>query len=172
MTEKSPRKSRLDPEMKAPRHGFIINPYPDHRASSCPACAKRTVQRKVPLVILVEPSCLVTLAYTCRYCRECDLLIAHQHEVEHYLTLLFRGVEPELVGNPYQIAGTLDLDFWRRQGARPLDPATVLARYSLFDAYYSELRITRGGWYPDGQKPPVREPPPSREWVKPEAAGD
>jgi len=46
---------------------------------------------------------LIALNYTCRYCKSCDLLIAHKHEIEHLLTNLFSQIEPETVGNEYLI---------------------------------------------------------------------
>lgn len=60
------------------RYHFFLNPYPDARFTTCPKCRRRTKQRKVPLVIHVDPRNLVSINKTCRYCPACDLLIAHQ----------------------------------------------------------------------------------------------
>jgi len=35
-----------------------------------------------------------------------------------------------------------------------------------FATYYQELRMRQTGWYREGEKPPVRKPPPSQEWIK------
>jgi 5-methylcytosine-specific restriction endonuclease McrA len=63
-----------------PKYSFMVNPYPEERVSRCPLCDRKTGQRKIPILIHVNPKHLIALNYTCRYCRDCDLLIAHKHE--------------------------------------------------------------------------------------------
>ena len=149
-----------------PRYGFLLNPYPDHRVSSCPLCEVRTGQRKTPLLIHVDPLHLIALNYTCRYCRACDLLIAHKHEIEHLLTELFRPYKPSVIGNRYLIIGTLEKGAWREGLSQPKPVGEMLPHASVFATYYHEPRLTRPGWYPADQEPPLMEPPPSQEWVK------
>ena len=48
----------------------------------CPQCLAKTRQRKLPLVIHIEPLQLVALNKTCQYCPRCDLLITHQDQLE------------------------------------------------------------------------------------------
>jgi hypothetical protein len=43
----------------------------------------------------------------------CDLLIAHKHEVEHCLTVLFSQQVPDLICNEYLAMGTIDKTVWR-----------------------------------------------------------
>jgi len=57
-----------------PRYGFMLNPYPDHRVSRCPLCEGKTGQRKIPLIIHIEPMHMIVLNYTCRFCQACDLV--------------------------------------------------------------------------------------------------
>jgi hypothetical protein len=149
-----------------PQYNFVLNPYPDMRISSCPLCEHKTGQQKIPLLIHVEPIHLIALNYTCRYCRECDLLIAYKHELEHLLTGLFSQMEPATVGNEYLIMGTVEKTVWREGLQQPKAVAEMLPHASDFVAYYQELRFMQPGWFPVAQKPPVMEPPPSREWVK------
>lgn len=149
-----------------PRYRFVLNPYPDMRVSRCPYCEHKTGQRKIPLLIHVEPVHLIALNYTCRYCQACDLLIAHKHAIEHLLTGMFRQYDPEVVGNDYLIIGTVEKASWREGLQRPKAVAEMLPHASEFAEYYNELRVTRPGWYKADQEPPVMEPPPSREWVK------
>jgi hypothetical protein len=91
-----------------PKYSFVINPYPDMRITSCPMCERKTGQRKIPLLIHINPLHLIALNYTCRYCKSCELLIAHKHEIEHLLTSLFSQTEPVTVGNEYLIIGTVE----------------------------------------------------------------
>jgi hypothetical protein len=149
-----------------PRYSFVLNPYPDMRVSRCPYCERKTGQRKIPLLIHVEPMHLIALNYTCRYCQACDLLIAHKHEIEHLLTGMFRQYDPEVVGNDYLILGTVEKATWREGSQQPKAVAEMLPHVSDFAEYYKELRVTRPGWYRADQEPPVMEPPPSQEWVK------
>ncbi len=103
-----------------PRYRFFLNPYPDVRFTTCPQCRQRTRQRKLPLVIHVDPRNPVSINKTCRYCPTCDLLIAHQHEVEQQLALLFERHDPSLLGNDYLVIGTQDRSDWRRGMTTPL----------------------------------------------------
>ena len=148
------------------RYGFMLNPYPEARVARCPACARSTGQRKIPLLIHIDPLHLIALNYTCRYCPACDLLIAHKHEIEHLLTALFRQADPSAIGHPYLVMGTVAQKAWRAGLAHPKPITEMLPQASDFLNYYAELRLTQAGWFGPKQEPPVMEPPPSREWVK------
>ncbi len=103
-----------------PRYRFFLNPYRDVRFTSCPQCGKRTKQRKLPLVIHVDPRNPVSINKTCRYCPTCDLLIAHKDQIEEQLALLFARHDPTLIGNNYLVIGTQDRATWRRGVKTPL----------------------------------------------------
>jgi len=149
-----------------PRYGFLLNPYPDERLSRCPMCEQKTRQRKMPLLIHIEPSDLIALNYTCRYCQECDLLLAHKHEIEHLLTELFHQYDSGVIGNDYLIIGTVEKTTWREGVEQPKAIDEMLPHTSDFATYYKELRLTRPGYYRSAQEPPVMEPPLSQEWTK------
>lgn len=149
-----------------PRYSFMVNPYPDQRLSRCPLCEQKTKQRKKPLLIHIEPRHLIVLNYTCRYCQDCDLLIAHKHEIEHLLTELFRQYNPGAIGNNYLIVGTVEKSTWREGLEYPKAINEMLPHASDFAKYYEELRLTRQGYYLADQEPPIMEPPSSREWVR------
>lgn len=136
------------------------------RVSRCPYCERKTGQRKLPLLIHVEPGHLIALNYTCRYCRNCDLLIADKQVLEHLLTGMFSQYDPEVVGNDYLIMGTVEKTAWREGLQQPKNIAEMLPHASDFAEYYQDLRMTQPGWYRADQEPPMMEPPPSREWVK------
>jgi hypothetical protein len=103
-----------------PRYRFLLNPFADRRFAVCPDCEGRTLLRKVPLVIHVDPLNPVAINKSCRYCPACDLLIAHQDEVEQQLAALFSKRAPKRIGNDYLVLGTLDRDVWKRSVAEPL----------------------------------------------------
>ncbi|MFN8454953.1 MAG: hypothetical protein U0401_09850 [Anaerolineae bacterium] len=152
------------------QYSFMLNPYPDMRLSRCPVCESKTGQRKVPLLIHIDPNYPVALGYTCRYCSRCDLLIGHKHEIEYLLTALFSQHNPAVIGNDYLIMGTMDKNFWREGLTQPKAIADMMPHLHVFKTYYQELRLTRPGWYPEGKEPPVMEPPPSTEWIKSKTA--
>jgi len=157
--------NRLDQMSRA--YNFIINPYPDQRLSRCPFCEEKTGQRKRPLMIHVDPDYPLALNYTCRYCRACDLLIAHKHELEHLLTELFKQQNPAVIGNDYQVMGVVDKKAWRAGLSQPKPASEVISSHlSLFKTYYEELRLTQPGWYLPDAEPHEMLPPPSTEWVK------
>lgn len=149
-----------------PKYNFVLNPYPDERLSSCPFCGQRTGQRKLPLLIHVDPMYPIALNYTCRYCKDCDLLIAHKHEIEHLLTEMFKRYDPDVIGNDYLIFGTIKKKTWREGLTEPKAIEDMLQHTSDFAIYYQELRMRQTGWYREGQEPPVRQPQPSQEWIK------
>ena len=149
-----------------PKHGFVINPYPDMRITSCPMCERKAGQRKVPLLIHINPMHLIALNYTCRYCKSCDLLIANKHEIEHLLTSLFSQTEPETVGSEYLIIGTVEKSSWREAQQRTRSVREMLPHASDFAVFHQELRVRKPGWYKTSQDAPLMEPPLSQEWVK------
>ncbi len=152
-----------------PKHGFVLNPYPDMRITNCPMCESKTGQRKIPLLIHINPMHLIALNYTCRYCKSCDLLIAHKHEIEHLLTSLFSQTEPETVGSEYLIIGTVEKSSWREDQQRTRSAREMLPYASDFAVFHQELRVTSPGWYKTNQDAPVMELPLSQEWVKSES---
>jgi hypothetical protein len=60
LKKKNPQLGKLPPLYR-----FFLNPYEDVRFSSCPQCANKTWQRKLPLFIHVSPEQPVTLNKTC-----------------------------------------------------------------------------------------------------------
>jgi hypothetical protein len=149
-----------------PKYSFMVNPYPDERVSRCPLCDRKTGQRKIPILIHIKPKQSIVLNYTCRFCRDCDLLIAHKHEIEHYLTVLFSQLAPDAIGNEYLAVGTVEKSAWKEGLKQQQSIDKLLPHASDFATYYQELQLTRAGYYKADQKPPVAVPPPSQEWVK------
>src|SRR5262249_29715675 len=67
---------------RPPQYSFILNPYSDVRLSKCPKCERPTHPRKFALVIHIQNWGPLVLGKTCRYCTRCQLIIAHQDELE------------------------------------------------------------------------------------------
>jgi hypothetical protein len=127
------------------RHYFFLNPYRDARFSYCPKCEGKTRLRKFPLVIHVEPLNPVALNKTCRYCPGCDLIIAHQDEIEAQLDALFAERDPALIGNDYLVMGTIDRAVWRRSLKTPMPIPESLDHLHVFkDAL--EFEPVHYGW--------------------------
>ncbi len=102
-----------------PMYKFILNPYDDVRFTTCPGCNRKTKQRKLPLVIHVDPHHLIALNKTCRYCPSCDILIAHQDEIEALLAAMFSQRDPSVIGNNYLMIGTVERKAWREGVKQP-----------------------------------------------------
>jgi hypothetical protein len=148
-----------------PRYNFSLNPYPELRFSRCPDCRKNTGQRKVPLLIHVDPKNLIALNYTNRYCSSCNMLIGHKHEIKHYLTELFLKIDIEVIGNDYLVFGTVEKKAWHENITDPKALNEMRQHVHDFKSYQN-IRMTMAGWFPKGQKAPIMESPPSTEWVK------
>src|SRR5689334_837676 len=64
-----------------PRYSFFLNPYPNERFTRSPRCKAATRVRKMPVVIHLDDFGLVRLRKTCRLCIACEMLIAHEMEI-------------------------------------------------------------------------------------------
>jgi len=150
-----------------PRYTFVLNPYSDVRFSTCPGCGRRTKQRKLPLLIHIDPQVLLTLNKTCRYCPDCDLLIAHQDEIEGLLAAIFTERDPSVVGNDYLVLGTVERKAWRKGAQDALTIAEMLDNLHDFKAVH-KIEYRPAGWYPDapddstGKDTPDDQHPPRR----------
>ena len=89
----------------SPRFTFILNPYKHARLSRCPLCQRPTHMRKFALLIHIEHGGFLALGKTCRYCSPCELIIAHQDELEDELVRTFEERAPEIIGNQYNVFG-------------------------------------------------------------------
>ena len=130
-----------------PKYKFILNQYQYERISSCPLCKKQTHPRKFPLFIHVNDWGPLVLGKTCKYCAPCELIIAHQHELEEQMAYLFSQLAPAVVGNEYLVVGTVEKKFWQQgmQGKPELEK--TLAQVADFRKVF-DLKIEPGGWYP------------------------
>jgi len=123
---------------------FFLNPYVDVRFTSCPQCANKTQKRKLPLFIHVSPGQPVTLNKTCRYCPNCDLLIAHRDEIEDILVRAFTKLNSEIVGNNFLVIGTVERATWKRTMRTQLPVQVTLDALHDFKEVVS-FKPT-GGW--------------------------
>lgn len=128
-----------------PRYNFFLNPYLDCRFTTCPICERSMRQRKLLLVVdLNEPKTPMALEKMCRYCPECDLLIAHENEMNESLSDLFDG--KKITTDDYMVIGTLDRRFWKKDMNTPLSPEDIIDnRHDFEDVVDFEAR---GGWLP------------------------
>ena len=149
----------------APKYHFSLNPFPELRFTRCPDCENKTGQRKLPLLIHIDPSNFIALNYTNRYCSRCDMLIAHQDEIEHLLTEMFLRLQPQIIGNTYLILGTVEKKAWRENMNEPKPPLQMRQHIHDFKSYQT-IRMTMGGWFREDVEPPEMKPPPSKEWIK------
>lgn len=130
-----------------PLYRFFLNPYQDMRFTRCPECDNKMHQRKLPLVIHIDPKQLLSLNKTCRYCPDCDLLIAHQDDVEPILASVFAEEEPEIVGNNYLVVGTMERAIWKRGTQQRLTLQEMLDALHDFKEVVT-FKVTGGGWVP------------------------
>jgi hypothetical protein len=142
-----------------------MNSYPEFRFSKCPDCQNQTGQRTLPLIIHIEPHKLIAFNYTSRYCKRCDMLIAHKHEIEHKLTELFQQTNKEVIGNPYLVFGTVEKKAMREHMKQPKALDEILKHVHDFKSYQT-IQMRMGGWFQKGAIQPIMEFPPSTEWLK------
>jgi len=162
--KKEPRLGKLPLQ-----YTFILNPYAEYRFTRCPGCERKMRQRKLPLFIHVDPMNPVVLNYTCRYCPDCDLLIAHQDQIEELLAGIFAELDPSAIGNDYLVMGTVERQAWREGVKQPKGIPEMLEHLHVFKEVRT-VRVQPGGWYPADMDPselPIQEPAPlSTSWRK------
>jgi hypothetical protein len=122
-------------------------------------CQGRTLLRKLPLVIHVKPAYTVALNKTCRFCPTCDLLIAHQDEVEGQLVAIFAERQPEMIGNEYLVIGTLERLDWKRGTKEALTPAEMVEGLHDFKEVRKIKPAARWSQEPKRKSKPAREKP-------------
>ncbi len=126
-----------------PRYSFVLNSDQEAGFTRCPRCEAKTRIRKFALVIHVEEFGLVHLGKTCRLCTGCEVLIAHQAEIEQLLsTLLGRAIDSQ----KFLVLGTVDRQVWRRGLAHPVSLDAVKKHMADFKAYM-RVDFTPAGWY-------------------------
>ena len=130
-----------------PRYSFLLNQHPDERLSKCPECHRPTHLRKFALLLHVDGWGLMALGKTCRYCTRCELIIAHQDELEAELANQFSSVAPEVISNNYIALGTVDKRIWQRglQGSGSLLEETL--KHTAGFKQHLKLKVEPGGWY-------------------------
>jgi len=149
------------------KYNFSMNSYPEFRFSKCPDCENKTGQRTLPLMIHIDPQRFIVLNYTCRYCKKCDMLIAHKHEIEHHLTELFQQIDKDVIGNKYLVFGTVEKKVYNKHLNCPKSFDEIRQHVHDFKSYQI-IQMRMGGWFQEGAIQPIMEFPPSTEWVKQE----
>lgn len=137
---------KLQDVVRGFRHRFFLNPYVDAAFTKCPKCERPTRLRKFPMVILIEPDQFFVLNKQCRYCPACDLIIARKEQLEDLMARAFDRFRSEVVGNPYQVIGTLDRADWRGREQILPNPKTMIEKMFVFDDVWN-FKVT-GGWVP------------------------
>ena len=130
-----------------PRYSFMLNPYSDIRLSKCPKCQKLTHLRKFALFILIEGMGPIVQGKTCRYCSKCELIMAHQNELEAELMLGLQKIAPQAIGNEYSVIGTFDKKVWEARLKNEETDAKEIFKYLADFKTMLDLKVEPGGWY-------------------------
>jgi len=126
-----------------PRYNFGLNPYKDTRLTTCPQCKLKTRPRKFTLVVKVQPAYVMIADKICRYCYPCSLLIAHQDQLEELLaTHLTMTHNEQLIGNDYEVLGTLDRAEWDKVKQEPLSFTQMVEHLHDFRAVVGFHRVS------------------------------
>jgi hypothetical protein len=141
------KSNRVKKKILAKKHHFFLNPYKDCAFTRCPKCDAKTRVRKFPLVIHLEPKGLFLLNKSCKYCPDCDLIIAKKQEVESLIAIGREQVNVEERVPEYLVLGTLEKADWRASHQGSLAPAEVAKRVSLFKDVWN-FEVIPAGWYP------------------------
>jgi hypothetical protein len=130
-----------------PRYSFFLNPYRDYRFTRCPLCEQAARWRKFVLLIHIDPKVLMALNMHCRFCPDCELLIAHQDQLEIQLTAHMAEHDPAVIGNEYLVLGTVERAAWRENMKTPKPLGEMLKHVADFKEVL-EFEVRPAGWYP------------------------
>jgi hypothetical protein len=128
-----------------PRYSFFLNPHRNERFTRCPRCKATMRVRKIPLVIHVDSVGLVLLRKTCRLCVGCEMLIAHEAEVDRVIA----GFAPHAAMPSYLVLGTLGSGTWRDGMSGGVTLEEVKHDMADFKAYM-RVEITPRQWIAKG----------------------
>ena len=126
----------------------MLNPHSDVRLSKCPKCQKPTHLRKFALFIHIDAWGPLALGKTCRYCSRCELIMAHQDELEAELAHSFTRVAPDVIGNEYMVLGTIEKKAWKQGLGGQGQPLGEMMQYVAEFKRHYDLAYEPGGWYP------------------------
>lgn len=107
----------------------------------------KTRIRKFPFVIHIEPQQLLLLNKQCKYCTNCDLIIAKKQEFELLMAFSFSQSTPNIIGNNYVVLGTIDRKDWKEVNQNLLPPSEILERIYIFKDVWN-FEVIPAGWYP------------------------
>ena len=94
----------------------------------------------------------MALGKTCRYCSRCELIMAHQDELETELVYSFSKVAPEVIGNKYMVLGTVEKKIWKSGLKGAGNQLDEVLKYTADFRRVLDLKVEPGGWYPADQK--------------------
>jgi len=103
--------------------------------------------RKFALLIYIEKGGFVALGKTCRYCSPCELIVAHQDELEDELVHIFESRAPEVIGNQYVVFGTVEKQTWKKSLGGVEDELTRSLEHAADFKKVLGLKM-EGGWQP------------------------
>lgn len=128
------------------KHYFFLNKYSDMSFTRCPKCETKTKIRKFCLVVFVEPNYFLTIYKYCRYCVNCDLIIAKQDELEGLMSFMCERNRLDIIGNKYFVIGTLDKKNFELTHKKEISKCETIERICLFKNVLN-FDIMPRGWY-------------------------
>jgi len=131
----------------SPRYSFALNPYTELRFTVCPGCGSTTRVRRLALAIHVDQFGMVILRKMCRLCTGCDMVIAHQDELEPLIAGRLRRLGRSIARRDYLVLGTVDLKVWRRGLTGGVSLDEVVQHMADFRKHM-QVEQTGHGWEP------------------------
>ena len=89
----------------------------------------------------------VRRAWPGRFCVACELIIAHQDELEALLANMFTAVNPTAIGHNYLVLGTVERTFWR-SGLRKAKHLDEMLQHLADFKQYLHVEYRSAVWYP------------------------
>lgn len=98
-------------------------------------------------MIHIKPQQLFLLNKQCKYCANCDLIIAKKQEIESLMAFGFNSTNPQIVGNDYLVMGTIDRKDWQANNQDSVPPSEIIKGMFIFQDEWN-FEVIPAGWYP------------------------
>ena len=137
--------------MQKAKYYFYLNPFDEYKWTKCPNCEAKTKLRKYCLTISYNDEekkarQLLSLNKSCKFCPDCQLIIAHKSEIDTFVARLVESLGLRFNADNCFVFGTMDRKHWKKGQQEAMSPASALEIISPFKNVWN-FKVRPAGWY-------------------------
>ena len=132
--------------MQESKYKFFLNKYVDYGATKCTNCDTPTKIRKFPLFISYANKYTITLNLPCKFCTNCELIIAKKNIADEFLKKAIEKIKIKFEPDNYEIIGTIDRKTFWKHNKRTISDLEIFDKIAPFIEIL-DFEIQPAGWY-------------------------